>query len=123
MFEFQIEYVNATVSAHLVGMHSAMKMLVGRLGVLCATLQKMESGVIPFDHDLMRKIASLTNRLPIMDGGEFPENFLTVVLIHLLQLENKVLSRRNFPKSIRRCKKLLILPNSLCASRNIMMLS
>lgn len=67
------------VSAHLVGMHSAMKMLVGRLGVLCSVLQKMDSGEIPFDHDLVRKISSLTNRLPVMDGGSFPENFLTVI--------------------------------------------
>ncbi|GMH44168.1 hypothetical protein BSKO_12102 [Bryopsis sp. KO-2023] len=74
------------LTAHLVGMHSAMKMLIGRLGVLTSALEKMESGEVPFDHSLVREISSLINKLPVMDTGDFQSNFMTEYIDALLTI-------------------------------------
>ncbi|CAD7698652.1 unnamed protein product [Ostreobium quekettii] len=67
------------LTAHLVGMHSAIKMLNTRLRVVYSLLEKM-SNEMPLDHSLLRKISSLVHQLPVMDASSFQHSFLEVTL-------------------------------------------
>ena len=68
------------VTAHLNGMYSAVKMLNDRLHILQYVLTEIKNNTVDFDHSFVRQVASLTNRLPIIDSDEFRKNFMTVRL-------------------------------------------
>lgn len=62
---------------HLVGLHSAIKMLAARVRLIQQLVQKMQSGELPFHHALARKVSSLLHSLPAMDSPEFSTEYLT----------------------------------------------
>jgi len=64
------------VTQHLDGMHSAVKMLHNRVSALRSLLARMESGEIPVDHGICRKVNALIRRLPAMDSDSFKQDFL-----------------------------------------------
>ena len=59
-------------------MHSAVKMLVARIERLHALLLAMQSGEIPFDHELVRLASGLAKRLPAVDSAQFDRDYATV---------------------------------------------
>ena len=65
------------MTAHLGSMHSAMQMLVTRVGVLHGLLLRMQAGEVPYDHGFVRGAAALVARLPAVDGPQFGRAFLT----------------------------------------------
>mmetsp|Transcript_16050 Transcript_16050/g.34706 ORF Transcript_16050/g.34706 Transcript_16050/m.34706 type:complete len:305 (-) Transcript_16050:43-957(-) len=65
------------LTAHLIGMHSAIKMLNSRVRLIQQLLQKMQSGEVPFNHALVRKMSSLVHSLPAMDSPQFSKDYLT----------------------------------------------
>lgn len=83
------------LTAHLVGLHSAIKMLNARVKLIQQLVQKMHSGQLPFHHSLARKISSLVSSLPAMDSSEFTKDFLndyndTLLAIYLASMTKGV---------------------------------
>ncbi|KAJ3072228.1 COP9 signalosome complex subunit 6 [Podochytrium sp. JEL0797] len=67
----------SSMVANLTGQRNAIKMLHSRVFILKAYLRDVENGVLPRDHELMRQIASICQRLPTMDSLEFKQEFMT----------------------------------------------
>ncbi|KAL4437304.1 hypothetical protein ABPG75_004443 [Micractinium tetrahymenae] len=65
------------LTAHMSSMHSAIKMLISRVALLHQLLLKMQSGEVPFDHDLVRQAAGLIKRLPAIDSPQFGADYTT----------------------------------------------
>ncbi|RUS21155.1 COP9 signalosome complex subunit 6-like protein [Endogone sp. FLAS-F59071] len=68
---------SSTLIAHLNTQRNAINMLHTRVAVLHQYLLDVNAGVVPKDHDVLRQIASLCNRLPAIDSAEFREEFFT----------------------------------------------
>jgi COP9 signalosome complex subunit 6 len=64
------------LTAHLVGLHNAIKMLNARVKNLHSFLGAINDGSIPVDHGILRQTASLCNLLPTVDTPAFQEDFL-----------------------------------------------
>jgi len=64
------------LTSHLFNMHNAIKMLNIRVKLIIAFLETQKSGQIPIDYSLLRRINSLTNLLPTIDGDNFTQEFL-----------------------------------------------
>jgi len=62
--------------AHLSGMQSAIKMLHLRIKSILQFIDSTQKGEIPFDHAIMRQIASMTQLLPCVNSPLFREAFL-----------------------------------------------
>ncbi|KAI8803522.1 maintenance of mitochondrial structure and function-domain-containing protein [Cladochytrium replicatum] len=63
--------------AHLVSQKNAIGMLHARIKIINQYLIDVEKGLIPRDHNVLRQISSLCNRLPTADSAEFTNEFLT----------------------------------------------
>jgi COP9 signalosome complex subunit 6 len=63
------------LTSQLNSMHSAVTMLVDRVAALHALLIKMQSGEVPFDHEIVRHAAALSARLPAMDSQQFETSY------------------------------------------------
>jgi len=64
------------LTTHLYNMFNAIKMLNIRVKLIIAFLEQQKSGQIPVDYSLLRRINSLTNLLPTIDGDSFTQEFL-----------------------------------------------
>ncbi|KAI4366232.1 hypothetical protein MLD38_022131 [Melastoma candidum] len=64
------------LAAHLTGIHSAIKMLNSRVGVLHHHLVAMQKGETPCENSLLRQVSSLLRRLPAMESRKFQDDFL-----------------------------------------------
>ncbi|KAJ3041089.1 COP9 signalosome complex subunit 6 [Rhizophlyctis rosea] len=62
--------------AHLTSQQNAIKMLHSRVKLLHTYVAAVEAGQIPRDHNIMRQISSMCNRLPTIDSPEFREELL-----------------------------------------------
>jgi COP9 signalosome complex subunit 6 len=62
--------------AQLSGMHNAINMLSLRINAILQFLQATKNGKVAPDHNLLRKIATMTQLLPTMDSPSFNEGFL-----------------------------------------------
>ncbi|KAI8388456.1 uncharacterized protein BYT42DRAFT_560151 [Radiomyces spectabilis] len=69
--------VGNALIAHLTTQRNAVAMLHSRLQVLQQYLQDVKAGVIPTNHDIVRQIASLCRRSPVVDTKAFDEQFST----------------------------------------------
>lgn len=63
-------------TAHLTGIHSAIKMLNIRVKLLMGYLQECQKNPSVVDAALLRQIASLCNQLPAIDTAQFRDDFL-----------------------------------------------
>ncbi|KAL3364858.1 hypothetical protein AABB24_013562 [Solanum stoloniferum] len=63
------------LTAHLTGIHSAIKMLNSRTRVLHHYLLAMQKGDIPCDNSLLRQVYSLLRRLPTIESEKFRDDF------------------------------------------------
>jgi COP9 signalosome complex subunit 6 len=63
-------------TAHLTGVHSAIKMLNMRVKLLMSYLQECQKNPSVADAALLRQIASLCNQLPAIDTSQFKDDFL-----------------------------------------------
>ncbi|OEL30668.1 COP9 signalosome complex subunit 6a [Dichanthelium oligosanthes] len=82
-----------SVAAHLTGIHSAIKMLNGRVRVIHQYLVAMQKGDIPVDNSLLRQVSSLVRRLPAMESQKFQDDFLmeyndTLLMTYLAMFTN-----------------------------------
>ncbi|CAN6478053.1 unnamed protein product [Victoria cruziana] len=66
------------LAAHLTGIHSAIKMLNGRVRILHHFLVAMQKGEIPYESSLLRQVSSLLRRLPAIESDKFQDDFLMV---------------------------------------------
>jgi len=78
---------------HLNTIQSAIKMLNFRVKNIQNFLLATVKGEVPFDHSLLRQIASLCNLLPAIDSAHFKEEFLveyndTLLITYLSSLTN-----------------------------------
>jgi len=64
------------LTAHLLGMQNAVKMLNSKIKVLVQFLEAIDRGQIPMDHGVLRQIAGLCNLLPAIDTATFKEEFI-----------------------------------------------
>jgi len=64
------------LTAHLMGIHNAIKMLHTKINILKNFLAATASGQVKPDHGLLRQIAGLCNLLPAIDTDAFKEDFL-----------------------------------------------
>ncbi|XAR56861.1 hypothetical protein NMG60_11037482 [Bertholletia excelsa] len=64
------------LSAHLSGIHSAIKMLNSRIRVLHHCLIAMQKGHVPCENSLLRQVSSLLRRLPAIESEKFQDDFL-----------------------------------------------
>jgi len=64
------------LTAHLAGMHSAIKMLHSKIKNLTAYLHAVEKGEVPADQGLLRQVATLCNLLPAIDTAAFKADFV-----------------------------------------------
>lgn len=63
--------------AHLTGLHSAIKMLVAKLGIIQQQVEQVAEGAVPFPHAMMRQVNSLVCSLPALDNPQFKKDYLT----------------------------------------------
>ncbi|KAF3796857.1 COP9 signalosome complex subunit 6a [Nymphaea thermarum] len=66
------------LAAHLTGIHSAIKMLNGRVRILHHFLVAMQKGEIQYENSLLRQVSSLLRRLPAIESEKFQDDFLMV---------------------------------------------
>eukprot|EP01087_Luapelamoeba_hula_P003084 TRINITY_DN12905_c0_g1_i1.p1 TRINITY_DN12905_c0_g1~~TRINITY_DN12905_c0_g1_i1.p1 ORF type:complete len:323 (-),score=60.05 TRINITY_DN12905_c0_g1_i1:143-1111(-) len=64
------------MTAHLNGVHNAIKMLHNKIRVLLMFLEATRSGQMKLDHGLLRQIAGLCNLLPAIDTDTFREEYI-----------------------------------------------
>jgi len=64
------------LTTHLSNMFNAIKMLNIRVKLIISFLEEQKSGQIQLDYSLLRRINSLTNLLPTIDGDSFTQEFL-----------------------------------------------
>ncbi|KAJ3268074.1 COP9 signalosome complex subunit 6 [Borealophlyctis nickersoniae] len=62
--------------AHLVSQRNAIKMLNSRIRILSKYMRDLKSGKVTRNHDIVRQIGSMCNRLPTIDSPDFREEFL-----------------------------------------------
>eukprot|EP00898_Chlorokybus_atmophyticus_P006793 jgi/Chlat1/7114/Chrsp57S06799 len=65
------------LTAHLTSMVSAIKMLNSRVKELHTLLVAIRAGNLPYQHSLLRQVASLVQRLPTIDTQRFHDDFAT----------------------------------------------
>lgn len=65
------------LSAHLISMHSAIKMLNERIRAINELVSKVQSGEVAYPHALLRQISSLVHSLPAMNTAAFNKDYLT----------------------------------------------
>jgi len=67
----------SALTAHLLGVHNAISMLSVRIRILLRFLQAVKRGEAPFDHGLLRRVASLCNQLPATtESATFKHDFM-----------------------------------------------
>ncbi|XP_031491248.1 COP9 signalosome complex subunit 6a-like [Nymphaea colorata] len=81
------------LAAHLTGIHSAIKMLNGRVRILHHFLVAMQKGEIPYENSLLRQVSSLLRRLPAIESEKFQDDFLmeyndTLLMTYLAMVTN-----------------------------------
>lgn len=79
------------LTSHLMGVHNAIKMLHLRVEIICQVVTAMQKREIPMDHVLCRKVASLCQSLPAIDGKTFSDEHMneyndTLLLTYLSSL-------------------------------------
>eukprot|EP00128_Syssomonas_multiformis_P010089 Colp12_sorted_trinity150504_noHs@8104 len=63
--------------SHLASQHNAVNMLSTRVKVLLDYLVAVKKGELPGNHKLLRDIAGLCNRLPVMSTPAFKEEYMS----------------------------------------------
>ncbi|GAM25460.1 hypothetical protein SAMD00019534_086350 [Acytostelium subglobosum LB1] len=66
----------SSLTTHLFTTHNAISMMNIRVKLLRKYLQGVKEKSIPYDHGIMRQIASLCNTLPAINSQEFETSFL-----------------------------------------------
>uniref|UniRef100_H3AAQ8 COP9 signalosome complex subunit 6 n=1 Tax=Latimeria chalumnae TaxID=7897 RepID=H3AAQ8_LATCH len=66
---------NSTVAEHLIAQHSAIKMLHSRVKVILEYVKAVESGEVPFNHEILREAYALCHRLPVLSTDKFKTDF------------------------------------------------
>nr|XP_014352563.1 PREDICTED: COP9 signalosome complex subunit 6 [Latimeria chalumnae] len=69
---------NSTVAEHLIAQHSAIKMLHSRVKVILEYVKAVESGEVPFNHEILREAYALCHRLPVLSTDKFKTDFYDV---------------------------------------------
>ncbi|KAF2075473.1 hypothetical protein CYY_003209 [Polysphondylium violaceum] len=64
------------LSTHLYSMHNAITMMNMRVKVLSQYLTSVKEKKVPFEHAVLRQIASLCNQLPAINTEEFNQSYL-----------------------------------------------
>lgn len=64
------------LTAHLMGLHSAIKMLQQQLMTLQQLMAKVSSGEVAYPHSLARQISSLVHSLPALASQGFTHDYL-----------------------------------------------
>lgn len=81
------------LTAHLMSMHSAIKMLNTRVKIIAKVMEDMATGKIPFQHSLVRKVAALTQNLPAASSEAFTKDFLMEYNDALLAVQLSVMTK------------------------------
>ncbi|KAF1384984.1 hypothetical protein PFLUV_G00125900 [Perca fluviatilis] len=66
---------NSTVAEHLIVQHSAIKMLHSRVKIILEYVKAVESGEVPFNHEILREANALCHRLPVLSTIKFKTDF------------------------------------------------
>ncbi|KAG0163555.1 COP9 signalosome complex subunit 6 [Apophysomyces sp. BC1015] len=69
--------LSGALVSHLTTQRNAIAMLYGKIRFLYQYLEDAKNGVVPMDHDIVRQISSLCQRLPLMDSKAFDDQFST----------------------------------------------
>ncbi|XP_014671204.1 PREDICTED: COP9 signalosome complex subunit 6-like isoform X2 [Priapulus caudatus] len=67
--------VNSSVADHLIAQHNAIKMLHHRVKLILEYVKAVQSGELPQNHEILRDIYSLGNRLPVVSNETFKSDF------------------------------------------------
>jgi COP9 signalosome complex subunit 6 len=65
---------------HFSELQNAIKVLYEKIVFLTKYLEAVKAGKLKKDHSMLRRIASLTNRLPVMDSPKFSSDFVNVII-------------------------------------------
>lgn len=71
------EGVSSRAGDHLMAQHSAIKMLASRVRLVLEYVRAVERGELAHNHEIMRQIRALSNRLPVLETGRFKPEFYT----------------------------------------------
>ncbi|XP_070692885.1 COP9 signalosome complex subunit 6 isoform X1 [Pempheris klunzingeri] len=63
------------VAEHLIAQHSAIKMLHSRVKIILEYVKAVESGEVPFNHEILREANALCHRLPVLSTTKFKTDF------------------------------------------------
>lgn len=74
LHQLTLEYV---VNFHLENVKSSVSTLTQRMQTLHAFLKATHEGKVPVDHELLRRISSVCDQLPVADSDSFKRRFLT----------------------------------------------
>ncbi|XP_057668339.1 COP9 signalosome complex subunit 6 [Diorhabda carinulata] len=66
---------SSLVAEHLTAQHSAIKMLHSRVRLVLEYMKAVQNGQLPRNHEILREAYSLCNRLPVIDGARFRQDF------------------------------------------------
>ncbi|KAI9336530.1 maintenance of mitochondrial structure and function-domain-containing protein [Obelidium mucronatum] len=67
----------SSLVANLTGQRNAIKMLHARVQILRAYVRDVDNGILPRDHELLRQISAVCQRLPTMNSLEYRQEFLS----------------------------------------------
>ncbi|KAL0082436.1 maintenance of mitochondrial structure and function-domain-containing protein [Phycomyces blakesleeanus] len=69
--------LGSALIAHLTTQRNAIGMLYARIQFLQSYLRDTKAGLVPVDHDIMRQIASVCRRSPVIDQIAFEDQYST----------------------------------------------
>eukprot|EP00514_Thraustochytrium_sp_LLF1b_P006081 CAMPEP_0184529072 /NCGR_PEP_ID=MMETSP0198_2-20121128/12165_1 /TAXON_ID=1112570 /ORGANISM="Thraustochytrium sp., Strain LLF1b" /LENGTH=295 /DNA_ID=CAMNT_0026921031 /DNA_START=40 /DNA_END=927 /DNA_ORIENTATION=- len=58
-------------------LHNSVSMLSKKMRGLLGVLERIKRGEIPMDHEFLREISTICNRLPVVDSEQFEQDFNT----------------------------------------------
>ncbi|XP_046854379.1 COP9 signalosome complex subunit 6-like [Xenia sp. Carnegie-2017] len=67
--------VEGSASEHLLSIYNSIKMLYSRIKIIVDYTKAVQEGELEANHEVMRDILSLTQRLPVMTNDLFKEDF------------------------------------------------
>lgn len=75
-------FLTISVVNHFSELQSAIKVLHEKIVFLTKYLEAVKSGKLKKDHSMLRRIASLTNHLPVIDSPKFSSDYVNVIFFN-----------------------------------------
>lgn len=66
---------SSSLEAHNQSSVTSLKTLGDKIDIIMKVLEAMQSGVVPLDMDILRRVSKICDHIPVIDGDEFLSDF------------------------------------------------